>query len=400
MIFLIKAFLIFLIIRTHYDYLYFVMIFNHFMKVAFLGDALDLQYAGIHVYTRELLKAIHALDRKNEYVIVRPYPKNEFEGWEELVIPVNKSIPMHERIRQFYHIPKSLRKLGVDIVVEPGHFGPFNLPGAIKRITVIHDLTPLLLPHFHIKNSQIAHQLFLPRILKRAAHVITNSEYTRKDLIEYSPQAASKSTAILLGKDPIFKPDQKAAILKKYKLPKEYILFVGTLEPRKNLMVLLKAFEQLVKAKGSDTKLVLVGKKGWRIDSFMEALATSSARDHVILPGFVETADLPALYTMAKVFVYPSLYEGFGLPILEAMACGTPVITSAISSLPEVGGDAALYFDPSSFEALGALLIKLLSDETQQKLLSEKGLERAKQFTWESTAKETVEVFEKVMRTN
>ncbi len=364
------------------------------MKIAFLADAIDLQYAGIHVYTREILKAIHETDQKNEYVIVRSKAGGEFPRFQEIVIPINPKIPMHERWRQFLHFPLQLRKAGVDIVVEPCHFGPFNLPSRIKRVTVIHDLTPLLMPEFHIRNSQIAHKIFLPGILRRAAHIITNSEYTRQDVIRTFPFTKEKSTAILLGKDKIFRPDARPEILQKYGIASNYILFIGTLEPRKNLPTLLKAFEQFHVKHDSDLQLVLVGKKGWRIGPFLHQLETSPVKDKIILPGYVQQEHLPVLYSLARIFVYPSLYEGFGLPVLEAMACGTPVLTSRVSSLPEVGGDAALYFAPDSAEALCSLLEKLDADGQLRSKMGKKGLERAARFSWEKAGRETVAVLE------
>ncbi len=364
-------------------------------RIAFLADALDLQYAGIHIYTREMIKAVTELDRSNEYFIVRSKKGGEFKHAEEIVVPI-KPIPLHFRLRQFTQIPYILAQQKMDVVVEPGHFGPFNLPSRIKRITVIHDLTPLLFPAFHIRTSQFFHKVFLPSIMKRATHVVTNSEYTKQDVVNYFPVTKNKTTAILLGKDESFRPIKNASVLEKYKIPSNYFLYVGTLEPRKNLHVLLKAYEKFRSQNEETYALVLVGKKGWRIDEFIELLEQSPYRKDIILPGYVERAELPVLYTMATLFIYPSLYEGFGLPILEAMSCGTPVITSDVSSLPEVGEKAAFYFDPHSDEELCSLLLRLANDEELCAKHSERSLAQAAKFSWQKAGKELMDLFNRL----
>lgn len=366
------------------------------MRIAFLADSLDTQYAGIHIYTKKLLNALSKTDKENEYLIIRSMVKNEFEGFEEIVLP-NYSFPGYKSYRYFIQIPRVMVKRKVDIVVEPGHFGPFNLPKSIKRITVIHDLTPLLFPQYHTFIGQSLQRIFLPSILKNTDHIITNSEYTRQDLIKFFPFTKDKSTATLLGKDKIFTPRKDESVLKKYRITKPYILFVGTLEPRKNLPVLLEAFNKFKKTTGENHQLVFVGKKGWKSEEIFQKMEASPFKKDIILPGYIEREHLPILYSMAEVFVYPSLYEGFGLPVIEAMACGTPVITSNISSLPEVGGAAGIYFDPNSSEELTDKLSKVLGDDDLRKSLGAQGLVRATQFSWKKTALKTKAVFERLM---
>ena len=331
------------------------------LRIAILADPLDRQYAGIHVYTRELIRALARLDHPHEIIIVRPKQKGDIPGVKEMVVPIYP-IPGHQSFRLFFQIPWKLRRAKVDIVIEPGHFGPFNLPKRIKRITVIHDLTPLLFPKMHTFLGHFLQKLFLPGILKRADHVLVNSAYTRSDLIQFFPFFEAKSSVTLLGKESLFKPDHRIEILNKYGIQQPYILFTGTIEPRKNLSTLLKAFEIFKKETGFPHHLVWVGKKGWKNNELLNTLKIAAYHQDIIQTGYVPKEDLPSLYSQAQAFVYPSLYEGFGLPILEAMACGVPVITSNISSLPEVGGEAALYIDPLDAHTLAEHLQLLAKD--------------------------------------
>jgi len=361
------------------------------MKIAFLGDALDLQYAGIHIYTREIIKAVAKQDTQNKYFVVRPVQNGfKIDGVEELFAPVNTKIPLHQKIRAFTSIPNLMKSNEIDIVIEPAHFGPFLLPSKTKRVTVIHDITPILFPNYHNSASHYVHKLFLPRITKNADLIITNSEHTKNDLVEHYPNAKGKTEVVYLGKENQFVPTEDASILKKYKINQTYLLFVGTLEPRKNLLVLVKAFDLLKKTITTPLQLVLAGKMGWKSEELQNAIEASEFKSDIIVTGYVEREELPVLYSMAKIFVYPSFYEGFGLPVLEAMACGTPVVSSDTSSLPEVGGNAALYFSPNDVNALVNHLGNLLKDEKLYLQRKQLATEQGKLFSWEKAGAETI----------
>lgn len=365
------------------------------MRIAFLADALDLQSAGVHVYTREIIKALANIETKHEYIIVRVNRSAEPTTFEELPIPYIK-IPGYKAYRLFWQLPRLLAKRKVDVVVEPAHFGPFNLPQHIKRVTFIHDLTPLLFPQYHVYHSQLLQRLFLPSILRRAAHVITNSAHTRQDLIQFFPFTANKSTATLLGKDRIYRPVEDAKVLETYGIQPPYWLCVGTIEPRKNIKVLLAAFDRLKAETNGPHQLVLLGKKGWKSEDIYQRIQDSPFREAIHLPGYVEREALPVIYSMAEVFIYPSFYEGFGLPVLEAMSCGVPVLTADVSSLPEVGGEGALYFDPHSVEELVDWLRKLSQSPALRQQQGRLGLKRAAQFSWKKTARETDAIFDQL----
>ena len=363
------------------------------MRIAFLADPLDRQYGGIHVYTKELLNELSRVDSKNEYIVIRSEAKNEFDGMREIVIPYS-SFPGYRFWRLFFQIPKILSKHGIDIVVEPAHFGPFNLSKNIKRVTVIHDMTVFLFPKYHVFLSQYLQRKFLPRIISKSDQIITNSVSTTNDLIKRFPFAKNKTNSILLGKNGAFKPKSDIGILLRHKINQPYILFVGTLEPRKNLLTLIESFNIFKTQTGLKHQLVLIGKNGWKSAEIIEAIEQSSYNSDIMILGYVSREELPVFYSMAEIFVYPSIYEGFGLPVLEAMACGTPVITSCVSSLPEIGGSAVLYTDPHSVDQLTAHMVRLCSNSEERQKYGRLGLGQSAKFSWEKTARKTVDLFE------
>jgi glycosyltransferase involved in cell wall biosynthesis len=266
-------------------------------------------------------------------------------------------------------------------------------------VITVHDLIFRHLPEHHKPLNRWYLNLALPLYCRRATHVIAISESTRNDLVAAYRLPPERITVIHEAADPRFRPqppDRVAAVRGRYGLPGRYLLFVGTIEPRKNLTRLLHAFEPLRK-EGLTDALVVVGKRGWLYGDFFAELERSPVREAVILPGFVPDEHLPAVYAGAQALVFPSLYEGFGLPTLEAMACGTPVACSDTASLPEVGGDAALYFDPTSEDAILQTLRRLLSDAELQEELARRGLTRASHFSWDRVAAETEAVYRAVM---
>ncbi len=252
-----------------------------------------------------------------------------------------------------------------------------------KLITTIHDLTFLKYPETHTKYSVAAHTRHLKLAQKYADKIIAVSESTKKDLIDYGI-ATEKITVIYEAADSVFKPIDPRDVKTKYGLTKDYFLNVGTLEPRKNLPRLIEAFSKLpTRTIPVGTQLVIAGPIGWG-----DSLETAN---NVKFLGFVPDEDLVGLYSGAKAFVYPTLYEGFGLPVLEALSCGCPVITSNVSSLPEVGGEAAIYINPLSVAEITQAMTAI------QKLnLREKSLAQAKKFSWEKTAKATLKVYQEV----
>ena len=266
-------------------------------------------------------------------------------------------------------------------------------------VLTIHDLIFRHLPEHHKRLNRWYLNLTMPLYCRRATHIITVSQCTRRDLIAAYGLPEQKISVVYEAAAPRFcpQPDERVSTARaRYGLPARYLLAVGTIEPRKNLARLLAAFEQ-IHTQGLSDALVIVGRRGWLYDDFFARLERSPARQAVLFPGYVPDEDLPLLYAGAQALVFPSLYEGFGLPMLEAMACGTPVVAANTASLPEIGGDAALYFAPTDVDQITHVLARLLGDPGLQNDLRTRGLTRAAQFSWQRAAVETAAIYQNVI---
>jgi glycosyltransferase involved in cell wall biosynthesis len=273
-----------------------------------------------------------------------------------------------------------------------------SFPPAIDGLPVVYTLYDLsLIKHRekHPRERVWFFDFFFKRRLPYAAHILAISDFMRQELIEELGLPADRVTTVPLAPEPVFYPrtrQQVKEVLKRAGWPGEYLLFVGTLEPRKNLSLLIQA---LARTK-SDVPLLLVGWRGWGEPDWWGELVRLGLQHRVVCTGYVDEETLACLYSGAAAFVYPSWYEGFGLPVLEAMACGCPVICSNTSSLPEVAGDAAILVDPRDAEALAHAVDELLEDGSLRQSLSDRGLLRAGEFSWDKTAAKTLDVFAKV----
>jgi glycosyltransferase involved in cell wall biosynthesis len=269
----------------------------------------------------------------------------------------------------------------------------------MPTVLTVHDLIFRHLPEHHKRLNRWYLNLTLPLFCRRATHIIAISETTRRDLLATYQLPSEKVTVIYEAASPHFRPqpaDTVARVRARYGLPEHYLLFVGTIEPRKNLTRLLAAFET-IHAEGHSEGLVIVGRRGWLCGDFFEALERSPVRRAVILPGYVADTDLPALYAGAQALALPSLYEGFGLPVVEAMACGTPVVCSNTSALDEIAGDASVAVDPHDVDSIVAGLDRVLTDSVLSNTLVAKGIERAASFSWPRVAAETQAAYNAVL---
>lgn len=269
---------------------------------------------------------------------------------------------------------------------------------ASKTVTTVHDFSFYVHPKWHPQERLDYFNKYFFKNVKKSDWIITGSKYSKEEIIKYLNFPKEKITVIYHAIDKslykTYSKDELGETKKRLGLKDDFLLFVGSIEPRKNLLNLLKAYELLSADIKKRYPLVLVGFKGWENTEVMELIDKNS----IEYLGFVSDNDLARVYNLASCFIYPSLYEGFGLPPLESMACGTPVITSNITSIPEVCEDAAIYVDPYSIKDIKEKIIMLLEDKKLQEQLIDKGLQRVKEFSWEKSANEHIEVFKKVLK--
>jgi len=361
------------------------------------------QGAGIGRYTRELLRALAELDAHNQYQLFYASRARLFT-----LPPLGpnfhvRSLPLHDIwLARLWHraqlpIPVETFTGRVDIFHSPDFTLPPTRPG-VKTLLTVHDLSFVRDPASAAPGLLNYLNAVVPRSVKRAGHILADSLATKNDLQEIYAAPPEKITVLYSGVEARFRRAGNAeqqAVRAKYRLGTEpFILAVGTLQPRKNYVRLIQAFAEICRLPSTiHHRLVIVGGKGWLFDSIFAEVERLGLQGRVLFPGFVADEDLPALYSAAHVFAYPSLYEGFGLPVLEAFACGAPVLTSTVSSLPEVAGDAALCAPPTDITALAEALHQLMSDDALRAELIAKGLARAQTFTWGRAAQELLTIY-------
>ena len=367
------------------------------MRIAILADPLDNQRAGVHSYTRMLIESLLAFKSRHEYLIVRQKHSDDFPSAETLVIPRSKAWPGLASYRLFIRVPQKLRAFKPDVVIETAHFGPWNLPPSVRRVTVIHDLSAIRYPHYHRWHSSFLQRLFLKGILKRTDLIIANSRFTAEDIARWEADFASKTTAIYPGRDSYFRPVPREPLSDEYGIEPPYFLYAGTLEPRKGLLTLLEAFEKFCRSGQPTRQLVLAGQMGWKTNPLRKALRSHPYAKDIRLTGYVPMHILRQLYTHCEAFIYPSEFEGFGFPIVEAMSCGAPVIAAKNSSLTEAGGDAARYFATGDAGALAAEMALLAGNASMRQSMKEASLLHAESFSRENFARKLTEALEKIV---
>lgn len=291
--------------------------------------------------------------------------------------------------KYWYDVQLSMaaKKFKADVILSLDGF--CSLTSSIPQILAVHDLAYLHYPDFIPWYHLWFYKLYQKKFLQKAKHIVTVSEFSKQDIISNFKMPTEKISVITNGVRNNFKPltyEQKDNIKNEYTLGNEYFLAVGGIHPRKNILQLLKAFSQFKKWQQSSMKLVIAGRLAWQYETFIEKLKSYKYRNDVVLTGYINDNTLADLMGSAYTLVYPSLFEGFGVPIIEAMQSGTPVITSNRSSMPEVGGDAALYTNPDDIDDLAKQMMLIYKDEKLRMQLIEKGLLRAKQFSWDASA--------------
>ena len=360
------------------------------------------QHAGIGRYADELARALIALYPRDEWRLFYVDPEQRVPSSPLDTLPRRalrqSSKPWRLRVLLSIYLQRSQdRTIGK---TELFHATDHLLPrlSHTRSVFTLHDLTALTFPATHTQLNRRFLQWMLPYFLRDADLIIADSASTQRDALRLYNLPAERIRVVHLGVDRRFQPaasDTQAQTRARYHLPDRFILSVGTLEPRKNLITLLEACHAL-HADGSDVALVIAGGRGWHSEPFFERLRALGLEDAVQLLGRVPDEDLPALYTLAEVFAFPSLYEGFGLPVLEAMACGTPVVCSSTSSLPEVAGEAAIQIFPTAVREWTQALKQIGGNAAVRADLRERGIKQAARFTWENTARQTYAVYQEV----
>ena len=372
------------------------------MHIAIDAHSVGTGLAGNETYVTNLVEELAALDTSNRYTlyVTRPAAVERFAGrWPH--VSVRRTLPHTPLLRIPLTLSAELRRRPVDLL-HVQYTAPPLAPCPV--VATIHDLSFEHLPATFKRRSWMQLRLTVRRTARRAAHVITPSEFTRRDICETYRVPPGRTSVIPLAAAELFTPGTAGEIervRRAYLLGAgDYLLAVGSIQPRKNLARLVHAYADLRGARvgAKLPKLVIAGKRAWLYEGTLRAVAERGlGPEDVIFTGYVPEADLPALYTGALGFVYPSYFEGFGLPPLEAMRCGTPVVVADRTSLPEVVGDAGLTFDPFDTGALAHALARLCGDEPLRAALRERGLARAASFTWRETARRTLEVYQRAI---
>ena len=366
------------------------------MRVGIDARLVYYRQAGISQYTLRLLDELSHIAPDDEFVILQ-----SCRDRSKLVEQANfhkRSLwtPPHHRLEQFL-LPLELAMIDLDVLHSPDFIPPFRRN--CRSVITIHDLNFLLYPHFLTRQSA-SYYGQIDQAVRECDHIIAVSESTKQDIVRLTGAPESKITVVYEAANPIYRPVRDEAFLQEVKarlgVQRDYVLFVSTIEPRKNVPTLLLAFRQLLENYHADVSLLLAGEKGWLSEEVFSLVEKLDLRERVQFLGRVSPNDLLGLYNAAKLLIHPALYEGFGLPPLEAMACGTPVIVANTSSLPEVVGDAALLVDPTDPDGMAVALWRVLSDDATRRQMSEKGLRRARRFSWKKAALETLDIYHRL----
>jgi len=371
------------------------------MRLGLLTYALDRPLTGISRYTLELARALAAPQDWPEVILLTAGGSGLLadDSFQRVPLPGCRLLPGLVTLGNLL-IPYMARRFALDVVHDPTGVTPFLFgAGGVRTVVTVHDVFPWSCPGTSTLLDTLIYRRWLPRVLPCVDAVITVSRASKADIVHYLKVPGDRVHVIYEGVSATYRPlsnAEVAMIRARYGLPAGYILFVGSIEERKNVRRLLQAYARLRQA-GEQRILAVVGVRKRKYSGILATLKELNLEEHVIFTGYVPEADLPALYSGADLFVSPSLYEGFGLPPLEAMACGTPVVCSNAASLPEVVGDAAITVDPCDVEGLAEAMHRVLTDLDLGEELRQRGLERARQFTWERTARETVAVYQEVL---
>jgi alpha-1,3-rhamnosyl/mannosyltransferase len=378
------------------------------MNVILNTDSLQAPLTGIGWYTRHLLEGLQKHNDINQLVcipninVTNQLTKTSFilkQNLKKVIKFFPGTYASLNCIRNVKFKNKARFLIGNNFIYhEPNYI---LRPYSGLKLCTVHDLSHIHYPQYHPRERVKFLLKHLAMSIKKAQHIITPSDFIRHEIIDFFKLPPNKISTVYHGFAKLFKPrveNDLKPILARYRLlEKKYLLYVGTLEPRKNIERLIQAFYRLPQQWRKQYPLVLVGSKGWRSGKLEKLIHKLIKKEEVFYLGYIPEADLPYLYSGAHVFLYLSLYEGFGLPVLEALASGIPCITSDVSSIPEVVGDAGLLVNPWSVDAITEILKRLLSDPVLQADLRRKGPIQASKFSWEMSLNKTIDVYESIL---
>jgi glycosyltransferase involved in cell wall biosynthesis len=372
------------------------------MRVGLDAIPLATPRTGVGHYTFELARHLALIAPSDEFELVSPFP----------FAPIQTDDSLPSNLRVVHKKVNSLRRrwfaVGLPLYIKQSAFDLFHgtnyevpLWSRCPSILTIHDLSLLLHPETHEERQVRRGRRRLPIMARTASRIITPSESVKREVCEHLRIKPSKIIVIPEAARDIFRPvpiEETIETRRRLRIEDEFILFVGTIEPRKNLLTLLRAFEEIMRSTELRPQLVICGQEGWLTDELFSRIRKSGVEDRLQFTGYLTDEDLRALYSSCRAFVYPSLYEGFGLPPLEAMACGAPVITSQIPAIMEtVGTTAARLVSPTDTQTLARSIVELFENENERLHLSSRGLQRAAQFSWERTARLTLDVYTELL---
>lgn len=371
------------------------------MRIGIDATAMPPQRVGAGNYILNLVKFLAEADQNDYIIFAKHQDVALFQAMHNhrSIVPSASASRVGRILWEQVILPMEIRRWRIDVFHSPHYTMP--IIAKCKSVVTFHDMTFFLYPHMHQAYKRLFFKLAIQLSARRANAIIADSESSRQDVINILNVDPHRVFTVPLGVAPHFRPiDQPAALARirqKYRLPEQMILYVGVLEPRKNLPTLIRAFKSLVE-RGSAYKLVIAGRKGWMYDGLFRTINKLDLVNRVIFTGYVPEEELPLIYHAADLVVYPSVYEGFGLPVLEAMACGVPVITSNVSSMPEIVGNAGILVNPYRPEELAEAMYQILENADRRQHYAQQGLARAKDFSWARTARETLAVYQYAMQ--
>jgi len=369
------------------------------MKVGIDIHSIGSHKGGNETYYRELIKELADVGSDHDFLLYYTHAETAQQVPAHHRFTLKRLSPANPLLRIPVGIPQRASADRLDL-----YHAQFIVPPFLrcKTVTSIFDIAYERVPDLFHPAQRAWLKVLIPWSARRADHILTLSEHSKKDIVEAYGIAEDKITVTHLAASDAFVPYNKEKsrerLAQRYGIEGEFILYLGRLQARKNLARLVEAYA-LVRKAGFAQTLVIAGKRDFLFEPVQARIKELTLEEHVLLPGYVHAEDVPIFYSAAEVFVYPSLYEGFGLPVIEAMSCGVPVITSRGSSLEEVAGNAALSIDPLDVEAIVQAIVKVLGDSELRRQLSKAGLARSKQFNYKDAARQTVAVYERVMGT-